>query len=339
MFDSKIFSVIFTLILLIHLQFINNINKNFGNSDIKDKKYNSIIQWRDNELSPISEQVYASLENNSITIYNNQYYSKATSKKVINIHDNTGNKVKINSNIYLNKVDKIKYKDLYYLSLTRTNGNEKVFSQLFFDNNEDKQNWITQITDTKYDKYGTQSDGSVVLTDAQLRIKKYIEKSKEYKKIIDDPTTPQSTYEDAVANLMELRDNLDKELKKYGNSQNIDSILKNDNSSNDVKMCDCNNNNLSILVYYINVIIIGFTFFYLSFIFINLGSTNSYIYDTIEFLKSILFGFFIVFAIMYHGYLLTYCRCALKYDEYKSYSYLFMLLFIILLSIQIGVKM
>ena len=337
MFNSNIFSVFFTLILLIHLQFIININKNVGNSDIKDTKYNTLIQWRDNEQSPISEQVYTSLENNSVTIYNNQYYKKATNKKVINIHDNTGNKVKINSNIYLNKVDKIRYKDLYYLSLTRTNGNEKAFIQIFFDNNEDKQNWITQITDTKYDKYGTQSDGSVVLTDAQLRIKKYIEKSKVYKKIIDDPTTPQSTYEDAVANLMELRDNLDKELKKYGDSQNIDSILKNNNSSNDVKMCDCNNNNLSTLVYFINIIIICLNSFYLLFLFINLGSTNSY--ESVEFLKSTLFGFFMVFAIMYHGYLLTYCRCTLKYDEYKSYSYLFMLLFIILLSIQIGVKM
>jgi len=337
MFNSNIFSVFFTLILLIHLQFINNINKNLGNSDITDKEYNSIIQWRDNEQSPINEKVYASLENNSITIYNNQYYKKATNKKVINIYDNTGTKVKINSRIYLNKVDRIKYKELYYLSLTRTIGNEKVFIQLFFDSNEDKQNWYTQITDTKYNKYGTQSDGSVVLTDAQLRIKKYIEKSKEYKKIIDNPITNQTSYEDAVANLMELRDNLDKDLKKYGDSQNIDSILKNDNSSNDVQICKCNNNNLSSLVYYINVIIIGFTFFYLLFLFFNLGSTN--IFESVEFFKSTLFGFFMVFAIMYHGYLLTYCRCALKYDEYKSYSYLFMLLFIILLSIQIGVKM
>jgi len=337
MFNSNIFSVFFTLILLIHLQFINNINKNLGNSDITDKEYNSIIQWRDNEQSPINEKVYASLENNSITIYNNQYYKKATNKKVINIYDNTGTKVKINSRIYLNKVDRIKYKELYYLSLTRTIGNEKVFIQLFFDSNEDKQNWYTQITDTKYNKYGTQSDGSVVLTDAQLRIKKYIEKSKEYKKIIDNPITNQTSYEDAVANLMELRDNLDKDLKKYGDSQNIDSILKNDNSSNDVQICKCNNNNLSSLVYYINITIIGFNSIYLLLLFINLGSTNSY--ESIEFLKSTLFGFFMVFAIMYHGYLLTYCRCTLKYDEYKSYSYLFMLLFIILLSIQIGVKM
>ena len=121
MFDSKIFTAIFFILLLIHWQFIDSINDNYGDSNLENKEINGIIKWRDNQVNLVSEKVYATLNKNRLTIYNNQYLKKATNKQVINLFDDTSNKVMINRNVVLNEIDTLRYAPLYRFNLKRIN--------------------------------------------------------------------------------------------------------------------------------------------------------------------------------------------------------------------------
>lgn len=337
MFETITFNAIFFVILLIHYKLVEYIEptEDTGSSS----EFGTVISWRDTKTGPVLQDIFSKVKNGTILIYNSENQKTSTSSTGINIYDSTGNMVDV-SHITLNNIEKLKYPTDSKLIINRDVGNEKVYAELLIDKTE-IQAYQTAIMESTFE-YGNQTDGSVVLNNAQQDIKKYIEESKKYKKIIESSDTTMSTNETAVANLMALRDNLDKKLKSYENPNTINGILKGEITEyKDIISCDCSLGNLRDITVQLNYIILGYiiTFFIVNKIFdFFLDKNKHLLMKIINSLQIFLYGAFIICAILYHGYLLTYCRCSIPRDNQKMYSYLFMLFFLVLLIVEIVLK-
>ena len=344
MFKHSYFDIIILIILIFHMIVINNVApKNNYSQDV-----NSVLQYKIND-NPPREGVYIEIKKGVIYIYDDALYTRST-KVDYKIPIYTDKKINIlptsinNSSGYEKKGLKISRHDIDDITI-------------IFDSGVQQEKWKTLINNFDNKEYGKKSDGSVVLNDIQIEIKKYLEKAKEQEIIIYGENSSPIKIKEATAKLLKLRGSLDAQIKIYENPNTLDSILKGDILNvSDIVSCSCSLGNLRTLVMYLNAIVPSLIVIIFIIRYFNKTSVDSFIYKKIagisgqeftsEFLELILSSFMsfmyislFITATCYHFYLLSKCRCSIPTKSQKGYSLFFMFFFPILILLEIGYKL
>ena len=344
MFKHSYFNISILIILIFHMIVINNIiPKNTYTRDV-----NAVLQYKIKD-NPPREAVYIEIKKGVINIYDDTLYTRST-KVDYKIPIFSDKKIALASISTTNSSGS----DKYGLKISRHDMDE---TTIIFDSRIQREKWATIINEFDSKEYGKKSDGSVVLNDIQIEIKKYLEKAKiEENKIYGTDTSP-IEIKKATAKLLKLRGNLDTQIKKYENPNTLDSILKGDILNvSDIVSCDCSLGNLRTLVMYLNGIVPSLIVIIFVIRYFNKTSVDSFVYKKIagisgqeftsEFLELILSSFMsfmyislFIAATCYHFYLLSKCRCSVPTKSQKGYSLFFMFFFPILILLEIGYKL
>jgi hypothetical protein len=347
-FDNIKFDIFIFLVALYHIYVITKIKP--SESVITSPSAESVIKIKEKDRS-ISDYLYAKLNNSVIHIYDNRDYRKATNEQLIDIYNKTGNKLQMNNNVNSITQQEAQIMKNFYKLLLFREGTEPVNIILFFESREERDTWKKVITDSQPPTYGRNTAGTIVLSVQQSEIKKYLEESKQYINIINDPTSKVLSHgtgknkimgiEEATAQLMKLRDNLNSRLTELDNEQTQDDILEgNIVSLKTFNTCDCSLGKLRDLTTTLNYFIIIFSVFFLIFkyVFRKITGGQTLFDEAIYTAKLLLYTLFLLLATLYHGYLLTRCRCSIPGNSQRVVSFMFMLLFPILLIIQVFTK-